>query len=221
MDVRTLSRIRGVAKITAAGKNCFEDSRLVYFLCPSLSSKGIVVNAEGTGFTSKYVEGLNGFTKARRDKAMKFMSLLTVQGWNGGFSLVWASADALLLYSQTDYPSMPSNLLGGIANHQAVVNHMADFRRFYEQQPWSSAPAWAIAQEERRLFSLLPREANKQLKQDFMRRVFAGFALDGFLLRKGWCGQNPVILGVESPGVAILQNAALKPSEQIPIIQLE
>ena len=220
MEIRSVSRMAGVAKITGARNTNFDDARLVYFLCPCLSSKGIVLNAEGTGFAAKYVDRLSGFTKVRRDKAMEFMSRLTVQGWDGGFTLVWASADALILYSQTDYPAMPDNLQRGVANHVAVECHMENFHRFYDQKPWTAAPAWAVAQEEHRLMSLLPPEASKELKQNFVRRVFAGFALDGFLLRQGYYGQHPVILGVESPGVAVLQNAALPASEQIPVIQL-
>ncbi|OGE82719.1 MAG: hypothetical protein A3B95_01560 [Candidatus Doudnabacteria bacterium RIFCSPHIGHO2_02_FULL_43_13b] len=181
------------------------------------------MNPEGTGFTAKYVDRLSGFAKARRDKAWEFMAEVTAQDRNFDwvFRMVWGSADALILYSQTDYPGIPADVREGVANHVAVAAHIADFWRFYEEQPWQNSPAWAIKQEDRRLRSLLPENATKHLKQDFVRRVFAGFALDGFLLRKGCFGRNPVILGVESSGVAVLQNAALEPKEQIPVIQLK
>lgn len=75
--------------------------------------------------------------------------------------------------------------------------------------------------EEERLLELLPTTVPKNLAADFVRRVFAGFALDGILIRKGEFGtKNPVILGVESPGVGVLQNAALPKGQWLPVIQL-
>ncbi len=215
-----IEQIRGVAKVSGKLAN-LDGATLIYFLCPCLSSKGIVLNQSGTGFAAKYVDRLSGFAKARREKAMNFMAALSGQESDCMFRMIWGSADALILYSQTDYPGVPADLPEGMANHGAVAAHIDDFWRFYEARPWEKSPSWAQMQESRRLLGLLPEDAPKNLKQDFVRRVFAGFALDGLLLRRDCFGPNPVILGVESSGVAVLQNAALPATDQIPVIQLE
>lgn len=218
MDIRALKRIKDVARVV--GNPNLNEATLVYFLCPCLSSKGIVVNQDGTGFTAKYVERLSVSAKVRINKARGFMAQVSGQS-SCVYRIIWGSADGMILYSQSDFPAVPDGLRQAIANHSAVASHMVEFWRFYEERPWTLAPAWAVVQEERRLLSILPADSPKALQRDFIRRVFAGFALDGWLLREGLFGPDPVILGVESSGVAILQNAALALADQIPVIQLK
>ena len=55
---------------------------------------------------------------------------------------------------------------------------------------------------------------------ELIERIFTGFALDGKLISAGYFGNNPIILGIESPGVIILQNSALTRKQWLPVIQL-
>jgi len=81
-------------------------------------------------------------------------------------------------------------------------------------------PQRFVEQGEKRLNDLLPDGCPSNVSKDFVRRAMAGFALDGILIKSGCFGGNPVLLGVESPEVAVLQNAALSRENRIPVIQL-
>ena len=64
-------------------------------------------------------------------------------------------------------------------------------------------------------------EVPKDWKEKMIRRIISSYMLDGILMRRGIYGPNPVILGVEATSTAIIQNAALKEEEKIPIIMLK
>lgn len=221
MDIRTLNRIKGVAKVTGMPVT-LDDAILVYFLCPCLSSKGIMVKEDGMGYTAKFVDHLSISAKQRITKVKAFKAAAADVGWKCHTIALWCSADAPVLYSHGHFPKIPPIHDAFAYNHLSVLAHADEFQMLYQWQPWKQCPSWVVQQEERRLLSLLP-PSSKDLRQDFVRRVFAGFALDGRLLRKNafGIGHNPIIIGVESPGVGVLQNAALEPSNKIPVIQLK
>ncbi len=222
MKLQDVSYLPSVAKVMGPRDTELNQATVVYFVCPCLSTKGIVVNKDETGFSAKFVDRLSGFTKDRIVRTVQFEATVGHKGWVCEPVAIWGSADAYILYSQIDYPAPVADALlpRVMGNHESVQANISEFWRFYETQPWIAAPSWAVTQEEKRLLAILPPDAPKKLRQDFVRRVFAGFALDGWLLRQGFFGPNPIILGVESPGVAVLQNAALPRELQIPVIQL-
>jgi len=211
-----LRRMRSVRRVTGSVK---ENSTFVYFLCPCLSNKGIMVDKDRGCLTVHFVPRLSGFTKARIEKVQAFLFEANKLGWSCATTAIWGSADSIILYpeSPTPPPSLPPGLVAR-PNHEPVSLDMESFWLAYESQPWQAAPAWVLKQEEKRLLGLLPKEAPPELRREFVRRVFAGFILDGLLLSRGEFGQDPVILGVESTGVPVIQN--IGGGNSIPIIQL-
>lgn len=220
MDARILKRVKAVAKVTGKPVR-LDDATLVFFLCPCLSSKGITVRKDGLGYSAKYVNRLSITARERINKTLAFRAAAADVGWQCEPVAVWGSADAFILYDQTDFPLLPENIpVKVVSNYEPVQARISDFWSYYESQPWlQGCLQRAVKQEQQRLLSLLPNSC-RSLRLDFVRRVFAGFALDGMLLQLGTFGRNPIILGVESPGVTELQNAVLPPFNRVPVIQL-
>lgn len=202
---------------------------LIFFTCPKMKGgrwrNRIRVNPQGTGFTTTYKEGVTEESLSRVHQAVNFARILTGVGIKvGALTNVFASTDSLILFPipVSPPPTIPQfDGVRTISNYEVVLGHLTLWGELYREQPWQKVPRWARKMEEERFRKLLPVTAPENLVEDFIRRVFAGFSLDGILIRQGKFGtENPVILGVESPGVAVLQNAALLNKEWLPIIQL-
>ena len=109
-----------------------------------------------------------------------------------------------------------------VSNLEAVKNRMSDFNDIYNSQPWKKESIQRfVSLEEKRMAQFLDKKMQNNIKKDFIRRVFAGFALDGIFMRERVFGSNPVILGVESPGVPILQNSTLGRGDWVPVVSLK
>lgn len=208
---------------------------LMLFLCPKMSNKGLRLNQVRTGLTVTYQDGPAKSTKERATKLDKFLEEALAREVQVSVQGIFAAADALTLfpipqplplsYARESQMLMRIGLVRRVGitlntNVELVERHHALFAQFYEEEPWRTVPQCIRLQEEERLRKILPEEAPDYVSADFIRRTFAGFALDGVLLRRGMWGRNPVILGVESPGVAVLQNTALPRGEWIPVVQL-
>lgn len=208
---------------------------LMLFLCPKMSGKGLRVNRSGTGLRVSYMQGPSKSTEARIEKADKFLEEVVKQDIKVTVQGVFAAADALILFPIPQCPPdscdaeeqmlirlglSRSVRIAFFSNLELVECNRDLFAQFYEEEPWRAVPRSIQVQEEERLRAMLPQNIPDYVGADFVRRTFAGFALDGVLLRQGAFGHNPVILGVESPGVAILQNAALRRVDWLPVIQL-
>jgi len=201
---------------------------LIFFTCPQMQGSRrrnrIRVNELRTGLTTAYEEGISENSITRLEKAIKFAQKLTDTGIEVGRTTnVFGTADALILFNPpVDPPAIPQ--IEGVwttGNYEIVLRHFGLWAELYRQKPWLNCPSWARKMEEERLRELLPTTVPKNLAEDFICRVFAGFSLDGILIRRGEFGiQNPVIFGVESAGVAVLQNAALPRDRWLPVIQL-
>lgn len=197
----------------------------LFFLCPRLSGEGITVNRHNTGFTATYGSGLNKSALERIGLVRKFSKEATQVGIRFTTTAIFAAADAITLF--TPPPKTPPTPCAPdikiCSNLVSVRKAMDRWRELYKERPWEEAHDadyhW-YPYESERLMQLLPQSYGCwQACDDFVNRALANFALDGILMREGVWGENPVILGVESPGVAILQNVAIKNAGPVPIIQ--
>lgn len=230
MDVfRVISKLEEVERVrNLYPKGAERPLDLIFFTCPQMRGSRrrnrIRVNELGTGLTTRYEEGISENSLARLEKAKRFAQILGEAKVKVGCIInVVGTADALILFSPPVNPPPIPRFEGvrTISNYEIVLRHFALWAEFYRQQPWLNAPRWARKMERERLRGLLPTTVPENLAEDFVRRVFAGFALDGILIHKGEFGtKNPVILGVESLGVAVLQSAALPKEQWLPVIQL-
>jgi hypothetical protein len=231
--LRDLESVAHVANLDPATKGPLN---ALFYLCPKMSGKGLQVNSSKTGFTVRYVEGLSESTIDRLQRAERFVAQATAVGVEVSLTAIFAAADAEMLFpipvEPPPVPEIPG--LKVISNLNVFKYSLDDFWEFYNRVPWRNVPGRFVEQEVRRLTALLPTDCSakvrevfirtpwvdRNLAEAFIRRILAGFALDGLLLSRGYFGRQAVLLGVESPGVAVLQNAALPREQRIPVIQL-
>lgn len=202
----------------------------VFFVCPRLSGNGLRLNRHKTGFTATYRDGISEYSVERIQRVESFLAEVDcLDGINYTVTIVFASADSFILFPiPVEPPPIPLALhhkMAVVANHEIYKDHLPIFGKFFQQKPWfvaaSKLVAKAVQQERQRLVEVLPEKAPENIKEDFIERCFSGFALDGFLLREGILVKNPVILGVESWGVPVLQNSALAEDQRLPVIELK
>ena len=194
----------------------------IFFLCPKMKGNGLKLNRNRTGLTVKYGEGWTGATEERFVLVQDFLRQFKALNLDFQVRAIMAAGDAHILFPEpVDPPKFSENSFGFevVSNLPAVLQNMDFFWQMYRERPWLNGKKWAAIFESKRLFEMLSGFP-EGLVNDFIERVFAGFALDGVLIRRGEFGNNPVLLGVESAGVAALQNVALKRENWLPIIQL-
>lgn len=227
MDIfESIRSLDSVERISNLSPHHPQPLNFLFFLCPSLSGKGYYVNKLGTGITARYVNKVSKSAIERVSRVNAFVAELR-QKIPIPFVVkaVFSSADALMLC----VPPVPvpqataSEEIGFpvIANDGPVLRHLCLHSELYNRQCWQSVPDKIWKAEYDRLMSFLPVNTPDNIRTDFAHRVFAGFGLDGLLMRDGCFGENPIILGVESPGVTKLQNAALLREEWLPVVQLK
>jgi len=195
----------------------------VFFICPKMKGQGFRINSNKTGFDAEYVPAvLANSAILAIERATRFLSEFETLGLPFMSRALYASADALILPSvPTTPPATPVSLdVEIVSNDQAVIEHLTDFGRLYREKPWRNTPQKISDLERQRLISILPSNTPTNVACDFVERTWSGFALDGVLIRSECFGPNPVLLGVESPGVSVLQNAALPRDQWLPVIQL-
>ncbi|MEA3463492.1 MAG: hypothetical protein U9R14_00170 [Patescibacteria group bacterium] len=196
----------------------------LFFICPKLKSNGFRLNRNKTGLAVEYVKGENKSTVERLEKVKMFISEVRGAGIEFTISAIFASADAIMLFPLPvmvpPLPNLNSNIRV-ISNYEIVQNNFFEFIRLYNNRPWEKVPEKFVKMEYERLKSFIHGQKIPQnIIHDFIERAFTGFALDGKLIRAGHFVDNPVILGIESPGVVVLQNAALSRKQWLPVIQL-
>lgn len=204
---------------------------VIFFVCPRRSQE-FQVNDLETGFTTEYTKGISESSEHHLQKLPEMVGRLKGRVAIRSLTGIFSGADALILPPVALPPPQPPVEIAGIkelrkeiaikivSNYEAVWFYFPRWAHLYYTRPWEQAPEWAREMEEKRLRRLLV-EVPERLANDFVWRVFAGFSLDGVLIREGEFGTpNPVLLGIESPGVALLQNAAVGKNEKVPIIQV-
>jgi len=234
MDLfETIRKMPGVIKVS----NFYEKTSartldFFFFICPRMKSSGLRVNELKTGLVAEYVKGKNKSTVERLAKVSAFIKEFQKLNIPYTLTAVLASADALILFPipvpkppLEHYLATNDNNIANvrtISNYEIVLKFFPLFGELYYKKPWTQLPQKILRAEKERLESFFTsRRIPENLIQDFIRRIFAGFALDGILAQRGHFGiNNPVLLGVESPGVAMLQNAALSRDQWLPVIQL-
>lgn len=222
----TIKALPGVAKISNFFPQENQILDLIFFVCPRFTGNGLKINKHQTGFTANYREGISEYSKERFVKAQNFMDRLSSANIKYKIKTIFAAADSTLLFPvPAEPPVLPSYeyIPEGFkltSNLEIYQNHLQDFGRIFRQEPWKSAPSWALKIEYDRLTEIIPHHTPEEIKEDFIARCFAGFALDGIILRKGLFSTNPIILGVESKGVSVLQNCALEKKDWLPVIDL-
>jgi hypothetical protein len=226
MDIfKMISGLEGVKRVSNLYPEiCQKTINLIFFVCPATKSR-LKVNRNRTGFTTCYKQdGAFGSVAWKRvQKVREFLLRFRSLELDYSCVCIFASGDALIISSLPVEAPVCLESIDGIeivSNYKIVHQNLTRFSTLYGQKPWENVPVRTRNEEEVRLWEILPKEAGDNLKTDFVERIWAGFALDGILIREGTFGINPVILGVESPGVAMLQNSALEKKNWIPVIHL-
>lgn len=219
-----MEAVEGVSNLYGEGKKGLLN--FFFFICPARKRRILRKNRNETGFFPdyKYEEVLTQATMERIEVVNQFLREFSSEIEIEYQCLcVFSSADALTLFPIPAEPPVPPREIGEIpvlSNYEIVLENLTRFGRIFQERPWEGVPLKWRELEYNRLAELLPREAPERLIRDFVERVWAGFALDGVLAREGVFGPNPVLLGVESRGVVVLQNAALPRQLWLPNIQL-
>lgn len=223
-----LKKLENVEKVSNFYPGILEKGSLdfFFFLCPKMKGGRFRLNKNQTGFTTEYVEGLNNSTPQRIVCVKRFLEEFknlkipfTCRG-------ILATADAIILFPFPVKPPIVFPEIEGvqiISNYELVKINFVKFLELINEKSWEKAPKRVRDLEFDRLFSDFPKyiKSPKNLIQDFVERTWAAYSLDGLLARAGKFGDNPILLGVESPGVAILQNAALPKEKWLPVVQLK
>ena len=200
-----------------------ETITFLFFICPKMKGNGFRLNGNKTGLEVEYV-GKKFPNSAIQAIGRAMIFLTEFQRLNLPFTAraIYASADALMLPSvPTSPPEVPTHPdIEVVPNDLVVASNICTFGQLYRAKPWSSAPQRVCSFERDRLSSILSSHIPANVAADFVERTWSGFALDGLLIRQGLFGFNPVLLGVESPGISILQNAALPRDQWLPVLQL-
>jgi len=230
-----LQGFQTVARVSNLASPFKQPLNAVFYICPKMSGRGLRINRAGTGFDARYVDDLSQSAAERLQRVARFAAEAGQAGLQLRLTAIFAAADAHMLFPLAVPPPAPPRLdLPVRSNLNAFLANTRRFAQLYQSAPWRSIPARFRQTEVERLTSLLPSGSQCQVKDDFaakvrppvtvaedlITRIFAGFALDGLTLREGLYGPAPIILGVESPGVAMLQNAALPRELWLPVIQL-
>lgn len=204
-----------------------EDQTLdfIFYVCPRMTGKGLFINRNKTGFTAKYQNGISKYSQSRFEMVKRFIINMESQKIPYSLTTIFASADSFLLFpAPVNQPQLPEEDIPEgfqlVSNYEIYQKYLLNFGIFYNEQIWNKLPRSFVNIETKRLMEILPSSAPENLKIDFIERCFAGFALDGFILKQKEFGQNPIILGVESSGVSVIQNATFEQLERIPIIEL-
>jgi hypothetical protein len=185
------------------------------------------LNQMGTGLTTQYKAHPSSSLEKRIEQVREFAHEASRHGISFTLTAIFADADAYILFPvPVKVPPVPATDFGlpnfrMMGNASVVRAHLEDFGALYCRKPWESIPHRLWLPEVERLRCFVPSGAPENVRDDYVQRILAGFALDGILIRNGSFGvRNPVILGVESAGVAILQSAALERKDYIPVVQL-
>lgn len=226
MDVfETLRSFQCVTRVSNL-RDTGETLDFVFYLCPSTKAR-MQVNQLRTGLTTQYRAHLSSSLEKRIERVREFACEASMRGVSFTLTAIFANADAYILFPiPVKVPPVPVTDFGlpnfrMMGNASAVMTHLEEFSTLYSKKPWESISGRLWLPEVERLRVFVPSGAPENVRDDYVQRIFAGFALDGVLIRNGAFGTpNPVILGVESEGVAVLQNAALEKKDRIPLVQL-
>jgi len=221
-----VSKLPGVANVKNFYPKHWQDMDLVFWICPNISSKGWRYDPKTSGLTASFVPGLSVRSNLRLIEALNIATRLSeIPQAVNRITALYATADSLLLMPiPGNVPStIPTELsvngLSVVPTHSVVTHeYLQRWGEFYHSMPWSSVPRKFVELETERLKGIPWGVVPKSVMQDWITRVFAGYAKDGVWLREFF--KNPVIIGVESPGVVVMQNSALKKEDWVPVIQL-
>lgn len=220
--IREFNSVKQVSNLYPEVEN--KPLNFLFFICPATKPSGYKINRNKTGLTVEYVNGYNKSTDERLTRVNMFIEEAKKAKISFNVSAIFASADAIMLFPIPVTPPFLPDLDFGIkivSNYEIVWSNFARYAKLFYSKPWENVPDKFVRMEYDRIKTFFSeRKIPQYIVQDFIERVFAGFALDGVLIRGGYFGDNPVILGIESPGVVVLQNAALPRKQWLPIIQL-
>lgn len=200
----------------------------LFFACPRVNGSGFRINPQKTGLTASYTATASGSMIDRVGQANAFIDEFRVLSAKHRIRYqcrcIFAAADALVLFpipkAPPPTPEWGEANIELISNYEPMRNHIELLAEFRQNKPWQSLPGSVITEERQRLLSFLPHGLPDNIRQDYVERIFAGFCLDGHLIRKELFGENPIILGVEPPGVTMIQNSALAKQDWVPVIAL-
>lgn len=219
-----LRNFKSVKQVSNLYKTSVQEKiNFLFFICPCMNNKGIKIAPNRLGFTTTYLNKLNTSTIIRISLVNMFISEMELTGISFDVTAIFSNADSLILFPlpvsvPREIPELDQKIKV-VPNLDFVRKNMDEFANLYYSKPWKKIPEFILKNESDRLKEFLPK-SDALLKNDFVNRTFAGFSLDGILIRQGYFGKNPIILGVEAPGVAKIQNSALEKKNWIPIVSL-
>jgi hypothetical protein len=201
---------------------------LMFFICPQMKGDGFKLNEHRTGLTAIYGEEFSKSAVERIGRVRAFMSEVKKMELDVEFRIrvILASADPLILFPfPTPRPKDDFKVEGMDlrSNYGAVNSSLDKFVEFCHSKPWKGkgVPQKIVEEEKDRLRTFMPRGTPRNVSDDFLDRTLAGFALDGYIIKTGFFGENPIILGVETRGVSILQNCSFPREDKLPVILLK
>ena len=200
-----------------------EPVNFLFFTCPA--RKPFKINRYKTGFTTTYLEGITPASLQGIERVKCFLREFQekVKEINFSCTCIFANADGLILFPIPLKPPQIPEIQGYqvLGNYELVLNNLHTWVDLFKERPWEKIPQRILEMEKIRFSSLFLFHPPANLLEEFIRRSWAGFALDGILARDDHFGRNPVLLGVEGEGVAMLQNAALSRDQWLPVILLK
>jgi len=204
---------------------------LIFYLCPKREGD-YLVNSFRTGLTTQYGIGISPASQEGLAKARQALPRIKERVAVGSVTAVFAAADAIIIPTIL----LPEPQMGRdatleitqvadrvVSNYDTVLLNLFRWGELYRSCPWKGgSPEWAVERQTIVHRRILPRKIPQNLVDDFVHRCFTGYSLDGESVREGEFGllPNPVILGVEAPGLALLQSASLEEDNRVSIIQL-
>jgi len=207
---------------------------LLPFLCPfRYKPYNVVKNMQGVvlGVTTGYRDGITTGSKSKINRVSAF--------WNNGASAVLHGSRIRFLMGDSDiyacssiFPEAPAlPCMEGmeiVSNKQAweTVGAVLELEELCDTgySLYSPAIQDAIKQEREEHLQVDAGMYHPDVpmiwKERMIKRIICSYMLDGILMRRGVYGSNPIILGVEASSTVVIQNAALKDEEKIPVILL-
>ena len=196
---------------------------LVFWLCPNMTSAGWRFNSETNTLRAEFQPGLRDSSVGLINRVLTLKEQLEQLGCKiNSVTVMFATADAiLLLETPVEFPDAPSELsVVDVISTGYLVDrkYLQEWGKWRRTKPWKLVPGRFLNLEKERLKTIPWNSVPAWLMDNWIERIFAGYAQDGVWVKRNFT--NPIIVGVESRGVAVLQNAALSKKDWIPVIQI-
>ncbi len=177
---------------------------------------------------TKYSAGLSQGAISRIDRIYHFQKESENFIESSRIVLVWADSDSYVCFviPFMKIPAPPKVEGFDIISNRNIWEREENLKEYWNicrktEKFLSKVPTRFVEIERTILSQIFSSNVPESLKQAIANKILASYILDGILLEKGAYGPNPVILGVESASVAIIQNCTFSQNKRIPVIELK